>query len=63
MVKNTTSEIIRNSLQKRQAALNRFVEREREFRAAKAEITAEIEEARATWIRALEQLPKMTFDP
>ena len=55
-------EIIRRSLLKRQEALKDFHERKEGFLLARKQIISDIEEARATWIKTLEKLPKQAFD-
>ncbi len=52
---------IRNSMIKRQAALERFRERKIAFLTAREEITKEIEEARTIWEETLKQLPNLPF--
>ena len=52
---------IRNSMIKRQAALERFRARKIAFLTAREEITKEIEEARTIWEETLKQLPNLPF--
>ena len=60
-MKNITNSI-RNSLLKRQEALNQFMTKKEAFLLAKGEITRDIEEARDIWIKTLELLPHQEFD-
>ncbi|MEI6683119.1 MAG: hypothetical protein WCO44_10855 [Bacteroidota bacterium] len=54
-------EKIRNGLQKRQDALNRFRAKQEEFLLTRSEIKKDIEEARAIWKATVDQLPKQVF--
>ena len=58
---NNPGNNIRNSLLKRQEALNRFKTRKEAFLIAKEQITKDIEEARTIWKTTLEQLPNQPF--
>lgn len=53
---------IRNSLMKRQEAMNIFLAKREAFLKAKAQITLDIEEAREIWIKTLELLPNKEFN-
>ncbi len=55
-------EQIKKHLQKKQDALNKFIAQQEAFLLAKQQIITEIEEARNTWIKTLEQLPKQEFN-
>ena len=52
---------LKRSLVKRQQALESFKARKEAFLLSKAEISKEIEEARALWIATLKQLPEQPF--
>ena len=54
-------EKISRAIRKNQEALNRFRTRQEGFLVKKQQITRDIEEARVTWNKTLEQLPEMTF--
>jgi len=58
---NGTGNKIRNSLIKRQDALNRFKVKKEAFLLDRERIRKEIEEARAIWKETLEQLPDQEF--
>ncbi|MEI7663063.1 MAG: hypothetical protein WCK34_12725 [Bacteroidota bacterium] len=54
-------EKIKSAILKNQEALNRFRTKQEGFLVKKQQITRDIEEARETWNKTLEQLPEMTF--
>lgn len=58
---NNTGNTIQKSLQKRQDAIIRHVERKKAFLIRKEEMIRDIEEARIIWINTMEQLPQSDF--
>jgi hypothetical protein len=52
---------IRQSMIRRQEALERFQKKKREYLSSREQILAEIEEARIIWKKTLEQLPPQPF--
>ena len=53
---------IRISLQKREKAINGFNTKRAAFKAFRNNVIKDIDEARGTWMRALEQLPDHEFN-
>ncbi len=53
---------IRNSIAKRQEAIEKFQARKREFLIMKEQITKGINEARTIWRNTLKQLPEQPFN-
>ncbi|MEI8048330.1 MAG: hypothetical protein WCI92_13180 [Bacteroidota bacterium] len=52
---------IRNSLQKRQEAMDKFTARRTAFLVEKEQIIKDIEDARAIWRSTLAQMPNLPF--
>ena len=59
---NNVGTKLRQSILKRQEALNKFKARKETFLLSKEQIMKDIEEARTIWKVTLEQLPRQPFD-